>query len=137
MVVVTRLHYYHVRPPLILIVLPQELALTTKSLDDTEQLPMNLDDLYLSDSRAYWQWWRSTVRHGGEKKRISEHCSLFDVGVDQTAGMCFTSTGILYLLIDGEVRGMGWKGLPTDEPLWGVADVYKRCTKIKLEQTGT
>ena len=40
------------------------------------------------------------------------------------------------MLIDGEDRGLGWRGLPTTVPLWGVADVYKRCTKIRLEQTG-
>ena len=27
--------------------------------------------------------------------------------------------------------GCGWSGLPVDKPLWGIVDVYGKCSKIK------
>jgi len=41
--------------------------------------------------------------------------------------------GDLHLFVDGKHREMVWIGLPTDQPLWGVAEVYGYCAKIKSD----
>jgi len=48
-------------------------------------------------------------------------------------GLLVTRDGDLHLFVDGKHRKMVWSGLPTDQPLWGVADVYGQCAKIKAD----
>ena len=59
--------------------------------------------------------------------------SLYDLTPGQMVGLLITSNGQLHLYLDGRHRKKIASGLPMDTPLWGTADVYGRCTKIRSE----
>jgi len=71
------------------------------------------------------------MRDNGQKKTVS--INLWDLDVGQSAGLLVTGYGNLHLFVDGNHREMVWSGLPTDQPLWGAADVRANCTKIKVD----
>ena len=58
---------------------------------------------------------------------------LPDLTPGQLVGVMVTANGQLHLFCDGEHFREIATGLPTDTPLWGVADVYGRCPRIKSE----
>ena len=47
-----------------------------------------------------------------------------------------TEYGELHLLINDNDVGVIWKDLPTDQPLWGIVDVYGKLKKIRAEFVG-
>ena len=52
--------------------------------------------------------------------------------VGQSVGCCVTRNGELRYFINGVDQGIVWTGLPTNRPLWGVADI-DYLVKIKSE----
>ena len=58
---------------------------------------------------------------------------LHDLTSGQRVGLLVTTNGQLHLFLDGQHRTEISTGLPVDTPLWGAADVYGHCTKIKSE----
>lgn len=57
--------------------------------------------------------------------------SLANLLVGQSVGVSVTSSGKLYLYVDGKFHSLVWKGMPTDEQYWGVADIYGSVSSIK------
>ena len=57
--------------------------------------------------------------------------SLANLLVGQSVGVLVTTSGKLYLYVDGKFCCLVWKGLPTDKQYWGVADVYGSVSSIK------
>ena len=57
--------------------------------------------------------------------------SLANLLVGQSVGVSVTTSGKLYLYVDGKFHSLVWKGLPTDKQYWGVADVYGSVSSIK------
>ena len=53
--------------------------------------------------------------------------------VGQSVGCCVTRNGKLRYFIDGVDQGIAWTDLPTNRPLWGVADIGGFAIKIKSE----
>jgi len=58
---------------------------------------------------------------------------MWGLHVEQSVGLLLTRDGDLHLFVDGKHREMVWSGLPTDKPLWGAADVFGVCAKIKAD----
>ena len=51
----------------------------------------------------------------------------------QSVGLLFTHNGQLHIFINGKHCYEMATELPGDIPLWGIADVFGKCTKIKSE----
>ena len=81
--------------------------------------------------KRYWYLVRNEIHHNGQNKIVS--IDLDDLHVGQSVGLLVTGDGDLYLFVDGKHREMVWSGLPIDQPLWGVVDVYGVCAKIKAD----
>ena len=80
-----------------------------------------------------WYHIRQGLIHDGGGEGFGDLPSLYDLTPGQTVGLLVTSNGQLHLYLDGRHRKKIASGLPVDTPLWGTADVYGRCTKIKSE----
>jgi len=88
-----------------------------------------LDEMYYQSQKCYWLLHFDQINHNGQKKNVS----IWDLQVRQSVGLLVSRDGDLHLFVDGKHREMVWSGLPTDQPLWGVAEVYGKCTKIKAD----
>lgn len=88
--------------------------------------------MYEQSRKKFWylDLFGHTMRHDGQDKRISYTWSL---GLGQLVGLLVTRDGDLHLFVDGKYREMVWSDVPTDQPLWGVADVHGQCVKIKAD----
>ena len=80
---------------------------------------------WIYDSRALY--------HNKQAREFPDLPHLDGLTPSQTVGLLVTSNGQLHLYLDGQHRKEIATGLPVDKPLWGVADVRTRCTKIKSE----
>ena len=87
--------------------------------------------MYTQSKRKYWYLSRSQIHHNGQDKGISIDISSLFVG--RSVGLLVTRDGDLHLFVGGKHREMVWSGLPTDQPLWAVADVFGNCFKIKAD----
>ena len=87
--------------------------------------------MYRQSRKRYWYLFRNRVRHNGQDKTVS--INMWGLHVEQSVGLLLTRDGDLHLFVDGKHREMVWSGLPTDQPLWGVADVYGKCAKINAD----
>ena len=61
--------------------------------------------------------------------------SIEELKVQDSIGCCITNEGELKYFVNGQDRGVGWKNVPTDRPLWGFADLYGLTRKVKSEFT--
>ena len=96
---------------------------------DDIPVPSGALDLYRSGD--YWILSASTVHHNGQENRVP--FNLESVGVGQSIGCLVNRDGELRYYINGVDQGVAWKGLPTDKPMWGFADIYGLARKIKSE----
>ena len=87
--------------------------------------------MYSQSQKRYWYLITNETCHNGQEKTV--RFNLDDLHVGQSVGLLATQDGDLHLFVDGKHRGMVWSGLPTDQPLWGVVDVYGKCAKIKAD----
>ena len=88
----------------------------------------------LSDAGPHeWNYRGRTLYHKKQAREFSDLPDLNNPTPGQTVGLLVTSNGQLHLFLDGQHRKKIATGLPVDKPLWGAADVYARCTKIKSE----
>ena len=87
--------------------------------------------MYSQFQKRYWRLVGNEMKHNGQKKTVS--INLNDLHVGQSVGLLVTRNGKLHLFVDGKHRKMVWSGLPTNQPLWGVADVYGDLAKIKAD----
>ena len=106
----------------------QRIGLTTECPDDID---MPEDSLRFYSSSNYWILSVNTVYNSDQKRQLT--FNLNDILVGQSVGCSVTSSGELHCYIDGKFQCVGWTGLPTDRPYWGVAEVYANTTKIKSE----
>ena len=87
--------------------------------------------MYCHSQKRYWYLYGNEMKHNGQEKTVS--INLVDLHVGQSVGLLVTGDGDLHLFVDGKHREMVWSGLPTDQPLWGAADVCANCVKIKAD----
>jgi len=87
--------------------------------------------MYSQLQKRYWRLIGIEICHNGQEKTVS--INLVELHVRQSVGLLVTRGGDLHLFVDGKHREMVWSGLPTDQPLWGAADVCGQCTKIKAD----
>ena len=108
----------------------QAIALTTENPENCA-IAEYLYSIYRQSKKGYWVLWGDRVHHNGQDKAISINTE--DLHVGQSVGLLVTRDGDVHLFVDGKHREMVWSGLPTDQPLWGAADVCANCTKIKAD----
>ena len=58
---------------------------------------------------------------------------LNDLTPGQSVGVAVTPKGELHIFMNGKHVGQIANDIPEDTPIWGVADIYGHCTKIKSE----
>ena len=71
--------------------------------------------------------------HNEKETKLADHPKLEDLAPGESMGFLVTPKGQLYLFLNGECHYEIATGLPTDVSLWGMADVYGNCVKIKSE----
>ena len=96
----------------------------------------------LPDKVPYYLYGKSTGPqdwyYGGKwiwnngKKCSPELADITYLNTNQTIGLLISSDTHLHIYLDGHLITTV-SGLPVDIHLWGVVDVYGRCTKIKSE----
>ena len=98
------------------------IGVTTKH-PNSGPLPQELDDVILNDQYWYIIIWRDgcTAFH----KRLERDLQwALDVSAGNTFGCLVLQTGELHLYHNGRDVGVVLEGLPTDQPLWGVLNLY-------------
>jgi hypothetical protein len=104
------------------------IGFTTISPSEYNTIPSSAISRPLETSPYHWLLWGSSIRHKKKRRRFHD-LTLLRAG--QTVGCLVTQTGELHYFVDGKHVGRGWSGLPVDKPLWGIVDVYGKCSKIK------
>ena len=94
---------------------------------DNADIPPYVSSVFSSPN--YWILSYDVVYNSDQKRQITFNLRYLSVG--QSVGCRVTLNGELHCYVDGEFQCIGWTGLPTDIPYWGVADVYGPVTKIK------
>ena len=106
----------------------QKIGITVECPDKIK-VPSGAMDLYKSGN--YWILEDSTVRHDGRMKIIE--FSLNKLIVDDTVGCSIHKDGTLHYYKNGRDRGISWHdNLPTNQTMYGFADVYGAVRKIRL-----
>ena len=108
----------------------QHVALTTEN-PEKRTIFSTLYNMYSQSKKKYWLQQARTVCHSNQENIVS--INLEDLHVGQSVGLLVSQDGELHLFVDGKHREMVWSGLPTDQPLWGAADLFGRCAKIKAD----
>ena len=90
--------------------------------------------MYSHSQKRYWRLIGYGIHHNDPEEIV--RINLVELHVGQSVGLLVTRDGDLHLFVDGKHREMVWSGLPTDQPLWGVADVCGQCVKIKADVCG-
>ena len=104
--------------------------MTTRRPEAHDPVPSNL-----IDSAEHWMLDGSILYHNKQRNPIGPDFNLYDIVVGQSAGFVVTKDGELRFQVNGK-EGVGWTGLPTDKPLWGIFDAYGRAKKIRLSVFG-
>lgn len=71
------------------------------------------------------------MHHRAYEKRMN--FSTADLLLGDIVGCCVTKKGRLEYFVNGKKKGIGWGGLPTDKPLWGVADLSGKTDHIESQ----
>ena len=87
--------------------------------------------MYCRSKRKYWYLHGKRISHSGQNTAIS--FGMWSLRAGQSVGLLVTRDGDLHLFVDGKHRKIVWSGLPTDQPLWGLANVFGNCAKIKTD----
>jgi len=113
-----------------LCIIQQNIALTTENPEECTVLD-TLFNMYSYSPKRYWTLYENRIHHSNGSKVIASN--MLDLRVGQSVGLLVSSGGDLHMFVDGQHREVVWSGLPTDQPLWGAADVTGKCTKIKAD----
>ena len=105
------------------------IGVTTKCTE-SGSVPQELDDVILSDQYWYVLIWRDFCEawHKGQERVLQ--WSL-DHSAGNTFGCRVLKTGELHLYHNGRDLGVSLEGLPTDQPLWGVLNLYGGGWKVE------
>ena len=103
--------------------------MTTRRPEDHDPVPNDCRDL--EDSAEHWILHGRKLSHNERHKSFGPAFDLFGIRVGQSAGFVVTKDGELHFqVIAKEV--VGWTGLPTDKPLWGIFDLFGPPKKIRI-----
>lgn len=100
----------------------------TVECPDEIKVPLGALDLYKSGN--YWILSASTVHHQGREKKVEFNVEELKVG--DTVGCSIHEDGTLHYYVNGKDRGISWNDkLPTNQAMYGFADVYGAVRKIR------
>ena len=102
------------------------IGVTTKD-PDSGPVPGFGDIVTVGDIDSSGQYWRvyilsdsCTAWHKEQERRLRW---VLDYSAGNTFGCQVSGTGELHLHHNGRDVGVAWKGLPTDQPLWGFMEI--------------
>ena len=105
----------------------QRIGMTVECPDEIK-VPLGALDLYKSGN--YWILSASTVHHQGREKKVEFNVEELKVG--DTVGCSIHEDGTLHYYVNGKDRGISWTDkLPTNQAMYGFADVYGAVRKIR------
>ena len=104
-----------------------DIGVTTKD-PDSGLLPRWLTDIHHTDQywAVYIQSNACTACHKGQYRTLRW---FLDYSAGNTFGCQVSGTGELHLYHNGRDVGVAFKGLPTDQPLWGFVEFG--CLKVE------
>ena len=93
-------------------------------------MPQELDDVILSNQYWYVIIWRNycTAYHKGQDRELQW---VLDASAGNTFGCRVLKTGQLHLYHNGRDVGVALEGIPTDQPLWGILNLFGRGWKVE------
>ena len=80
-----------------------------------------------------WIYKENSIWHDKKGRNFPGLPDLDDFTPGQSVGLLVAPNGQLHLFLNGGHRHEIATGLPVGTPLWGVADVFGKCTKVKSE----
>ena len=80
-----------------------------------------------------WVYKSNVIYHNNTWSNLPDPPSLDDPTPGQSVGLLVTPNGQLHLFHNDKHYREIATGLPVDTALWGVADMFGKCTKIKSE----
>ena len=101
--------------------------MTVECPDEIQQLPWSI--LEWSGSSNYWILQYSTVYHYRREKKVQFNTK--DLKVGDTIALSVDSDRNLRYYVNGIDRGIFWDKLPTNQAMYGVADIRGRHNKIR------
>ena len=100
----------------------QGLAIGVTTEDpDSGPVPQGWDDIDSSDQHWYVFIWSNVCEAWHEQRRVL--LRVLDYSAGNTIGCQVSGTGELRLHHNGRDVGVAWKGLPTNQPLWGFMEI--------------
>ena len=101
----------------------------------TTTLPDNVPyGLYDYDAGPdQWYYYDQSLYHNRKETTFPDLPSLNELRTQQRVGIQITENGELNIFIDGNSMKTVATGLPVHHAIFGVVDVYNKCTKIKSE----
>ena len=100
------------------------LGFTTHSPDSITAMPKSIQ------SPTKDPKWFVAAACSSEDERVFD---TVDLSVGQTLGCMISKKGNLHYFLDGEDSGVVRRGLPTNKPLWGFADINATAKKIQFD----
>ena len=82
---------------------------------------------------GYQSIYHNTQGRSGRGRMIPGLPRLIGLTPGQSVGVAVTHKGELHIFFNGKHLGQIANNIPIDTPIWGVVDMYGRCTKIKSE----
>ena len=104
--------------------------MTTQCPDNIVKIPSDAHKFYSSPD--YWIMSYDRVHNSGHEIEVNFNLR-WDLGEGHSIGCMVTPNGELHYYLNGEFQCVGWTGLLTDRPYWGVVDVCGEFKKIKSE----
>ena len=90
-------------------------------------------ELYGRDSGPHdWYYETSSLYHNG-REIASGFPDISCLDINQKVGFLLSAEGHLHIYVNGRHITKAASGLPVNQRIWGIVDVYGRCTKIRSE----
>ena len=96
-----------------------------------DKVPLELDSRHCGPKDWFYE---GTLIYNNGKKLPSGLPSIDDHNTYRKVGVLISNDGHLHIYIDGRHVQDVSAGLPVNSHIWGVVDVFGRCTKIKSER---
>ena len=99
----------------------------------TTTLPDNVPSGLYDAGPDQWHYSGLSLYHNREKTRFPDLPPLNELKTQQRVGIQIIENGELNIFLDGNYTKTVATGLPVHQAIFGVVDVYGKCTKIKSE----
>ena len=96
-----------------------------------DEVPSYLDGSNTGSNQ--WYYYDRLLWHNGKETHFPDLPSFDELRTGQRVGIQITQNGSLNLFLDGHYLKTVATGLPVQQAIFGVVDVFGNCTKIKSD----